>query len=59
MRADGRITVSDDRDLFERVARAALGLAESQAANVFARAVNDRKFTADDLPLSSPKTGPP
>ncbi|MBI2920529.1 MAG: AAA family ATPase [Planctomycetes bacterium] len=52
VRADGRITVSDDKDLFERVARAALGLAESQATNVFARAaVNDRKFSAEDLPL--------
>jgi hypothetical protein len=52
VKADGRIAVRDDPDLFERVSRAALGLTESQAANVFARAaVNDRKFGPDDLPL--------
>ena len=52
VKSDGRISVTEDRDLFERVSRAALGLSESQAANVFARAaVNDRRFTAEDLPL--------
>ncbi|KAF0243869.1 MAG: ATPase, partial [Planctomycetota bacterium] len=52
VKTDGRIAVSEDKDLFERVARAAQGLTESQASNVFARAaVNDRKFNAQDLPL--------
>lgn len=52
VKTDGRIAVTEDGDLFERVARAALGLTESQAANVFARAaVNDRKFNVQDLPL--------
>lgn len=52
VKADGRIAVADDKDLFERVSRAALGLSESQATNVFARAaVRDRKFNIDDLPL--------
>lgn len=52
VKSDGRIAVAEDKDLFERVARAAVGLTESQAANVFARAaVNDRKFNAQDLPL--------
>ncbi len=52
IRADGRIAITEDKDLFERVSRAALGLTEAQASNVFARAVvNDRKFTPDDLPM--------
>ncbi|MCC6738314.1 MAG: AAA family ATPase [Planctomycetia bacterium] len=52
VKTDGRIAVSEDADLFERVSRAALGLTESQASNVFARAaVNDRKFNVQDLPL--------
>jgi hypothetical protein len=52
VKSDGRIAVAADQDLFERVSRAALGLTESQATNVFARAaVNDRKFGPDDLPL--------
>ncbi|MBI5367444.1 MAG: AAA family ATPase [Planctomycetes bacterium] len=52
LRGDARFSIEIDAPLFERIVQATLGLTESQAANVFAKAlVKDRRFTADDLPV--------
>ena len=42
--------ISDDQKLMERVVKAATGLTETEAENVFAKAiVNDRRFDYDDI----------
>lgn len=51
LKRQGRIQVSEEPDLMERVVKAALGLTESEAANVFARLiVEDGNFDLEDLP---------
>ncbi len=50
VRRDERFQVDMDPDLLERVAKASLGLTESQAQNVYAKAVViDRRFSEEDL----------
>ncbi|MBI3268453.1 MAG: AAA family ATPase [Planctomycetes bacterium] len=52
LRNDSRFQIDLDQGLFERVVKAALGLTESQAGNVFQKAlVKDRRFSVEDLPL--------
>ncbi len=49
---DARFTIDLSDELIERTAKAALGMTESQAGNVFAKAlVKDRKFSEEDLAL--------
>jgi len=51
LQRQGRIQVSAEPELTERVVKAALGLTESEAANVFAKViVEDGCFDLDDLP---------
>jgi AAA+ superfamily predicted ATPase len=52
VRGDQRFRVDEDPDLRERVIQAALGLTETEAENVFAKAlVHQATFSAEDLPL--------
>lgn len=47
-----RVHVSSDPELLERVVKATLGLTETEAENIFAKAiVSDASFTEADLPL--------
>lgn len=52
VKGDDRFSIEMDNQLFERVVKAALGLTESQASNVFAKAlVKDRRFSVEDLAM--------
>jgi len=51
LKRQGRIQVSSEPELTERVVKAAMGLTEAEAANVFAKViVEDGSFDLDDLP---------